>query len=659
MPKEDTNIIENYIKTANLILINLMYFNRFTNYKQVSKENLKEYNPGHLGSSLSINFILANLNYFFKEKGLKSQLIIGTGHSGASLITNKWLDGTLEKKDINLSRNIEGLNNLINNFGLNIRSEINPQYPQTIYNGGELGYSLGIAYGYSIDCNTDIIPCIIGDGEAETGTLSASWQLNKIIDSSSKVLPIINLNGLKMSSNSFLSNQTDEELYKYFESFGYDVNIVDIRTCSTLSESIDKFQRTLNKIMDDKHPLIILKSFKGYTLPSVDGIEFENSVNSHKNPLQNYDKSKKIDILRQFLLKYDTDFFDNDGFLLEYFKKIEPIDSQRKLVNINKINILEFSKLAQDKKLEEYLKKYFNENEGVIFSPDEIYSNKLAGVSGYAIEILNENLLQALYQGYILAGNQGFYIAYEGFMSIISSMVDQYYKSLKESNKLKDKIDRNSMNYILTSTCFENTYSHQNPNFVNNLLGKDDHYYDILFPKDKNNLLKCLEYIANTKNQINVITVSKRHRKIYQTIEDANIRMDTLIECDNPDIILCATGDYMLDVIFEVGKHLINNGVKVKINYITNPKILDLSSKNALNDIEFKRYFNKDVPTLYLYSGYAYIIKSLLYDRNCSFNIRGYEDGIAGFGNLFNNLSANGLSIDDIIIIAENMIKKK
>ena len=185
-------IIKKYYESSNYLVLCLMYLKCFLKFDQINENNIKQYNPGHLGTSMSINFILANLYYFLNKNNMSSKILIGTGHSGVSLIANLGLNGTLSNYYDDYPLNKHGLNNLIADFGTKIRSEINPQYPETIYDGGELGYSLGVAYGYSLNSEEDIIPCIIGDGEAETGTLFSSLQLNKLINSKSKVLPILN-----------------------------------------------------------------------------------------------------------------------------------------------------------------------------------------------------------------------------------------------------------------------------------------------------------------------------------------------------------------------------------------------------------------------------------------------------------------------------------
>ena len=659
MKDNELELIKKYILTANRILIHLMYLKCYCKNNEISEDMLKNKNPGHLGSSLTINFIIGNLNYFFNKNKLTHQLVIGTGHSGASLIINKWLDATLEVKNKEYSRNIDGLNNLINSFGTKIRSEINPSYPDVIYDGGELGYSLGVAYGYAIDSPVDIVPCIIGDGEAEEGTLAASWQLNKILKTKSKVLPIINLNGYKMCSKSFLSRESNKDLLNYFSSFGYNTKIVDIRNSSNFKKCINNFQKALTASLNCEHPLIILKSYKGYTLPKVNNIEFENTIKSHKNPLVEYNSYNKIIILREFLKKYNVTIFNSNGKLINNFIEFYSTKINRNFYNIKSINISKIKKDNSSNILEKYLDEFFKKNNGLIFSPDEIYSNFIFSLSSKSIEILNENVLQALYQGYIQAGNQGFYIGYEGFMSMITSMISQYYKSLVQEELANRKNIKNSLNYILTSTCFENTYSHQNPNFVNELLGKNDKYFNILFPKDENNLLKCLQYISTTKNKINIITTSKRHTAIYQSVEEANIRIDIIHKSLKPNIILCATGDYMLDVIDNVYEDLKKLNIFADIIYITNPKIFDVKSINSLSEEEFNYFFNRNIPTLYLYSGYAYIIKSLLYERCNYIKVIGYEDEIKFFGSLNNNLKANNMSLSDIKNLCFEMLKLK
>ena len=168
-----------------------------------------------------------------------------------------------------------------------------------------------------------------------------------------------------------------------------------------------------------------------------------------------------------------------------------------------------------------------------------------------------------------------------------------------------------------------------------------------------------MQYISTTKNKINIITTSKRHTAIYQSVEEANIRIDIIHKSLKPNIILCATGDYMLDVIDNVYEDLKKLNIFADIIYITNPKIFDVKSINSLSEEEFNYFFNRNIPTLYLYSGYAYIIKSLLYERCNYIKVIGYEDEIKFFGSLNNNLKANNMSLSDIKNLCFEMLKLK
>lgn len=651
----EKELIKNYFYAANSLVIYLMYLEKYP--KGNIESNLKKYNPGHLGTSLSVNFLLANLYYFLNKYNIKSQSVIGTGHSATALISNLWLNGTLKEYYKEYSSDIEGLNNLIKDFGTKLRSEINPQYPETIYDGGELGYSLGVAYGYALDTDASLVPCIIGDGEAETGTLSSAWQLNKILKMKSKVLPIINLNGLKMGSKSYLSLLTNNELINLFSSFGYNVNIVDCTNEEDIFHEIETMQNSLENALNQEAPLIIFKSHKGFTLPSVDNIDFQNLIEVHKNPLQKYGTSKKVEIIVAFLKKWQTEIFDSTGKVLSSFNKFRPPNNKCITKKVASTAYNYDKHIGNMNNLEQYLLAKLSKNNTMIFSPDELQSNMLGKLKDHSIEILNENLLQALYQGYVNAGNSGIFIAYEGFMSIISSMIVQYYKYLQQKEACINKIQRNALNYILTSTAWENCFSHQNPDFVNNLLIKKDNHYNIFYPKDGKELIKILEFAFSSYDQINIITISKRHTLEYCEYESSSNYIDVLIENNSPDIILCATGDYMLDYAFKIYEKL-KEKYRIKLIYITNPKILDTNSKHALSEDDFKAYFPDNLPIIYFFMGYPSIIKALLYDRNVDCKIIGYADGISITGRLDETLEKNNLNVLDIIKLCEKKLRR-
>lgn len=635
--------IKNYIYAANNIVISLMYLKSFPK-SNISLNNLKEYSPGHLGCSTSLNFILANLYYFFNKNNITNKIVVGTGHGGASLITNLWLNGTLSNYYPKYSRDLVGLNKLINNFGNTIRSEINPFYPETIYDGGELGYSLATAYGYSINSLNDIVVCIMGDGECETGTLSSSWYLPKILNTKSKVLPIINLNGFKMGGKSILSTMTNSQLINYFSALGYEVFIVDSDDLS-IDASIEIMQKTLYSSLSNIQPLIIFKSKKGYLLPDVGKFTFENNISVHKNPLYKFDADTKINIINTFINYFKSSLFDNKDKLLSYFDNF-------KIKNNDKFNNTTFNNSYNTNDIDEYLSKLMKINNGYVFSPDEILSNGFIKSSEYAIELLNENVLQALYQGFVQSSSFGVYVSYEGFLPIISSMISQYYKYLKQKD-IYNITKKPSMNYLLTSTCLENTYSHQNPDIVNTLFERNDKYYNIIYPKDKHCALEFLKINVLQEDLINLIIYSKRHNKVY----DLNtLYIEVIVNNDYPDLILCATGDYLLDQIISLYE-LLKEQYKIKVLYVSKPQILSVNGKESLSNKEFNSYFNAS--TLYLYSGYSYSIKSLLYDRNKNITILGYDDGLKSNIDTLDNFTNNNLDLDNLLGICNSIVGDK
>ena len=470
----------------------------------------------------------------------------------------------------------------------------------------------------------------------------ASWQLAKLMNTQSKVLPIINLNGLKMGSNSYLIGMSKDELYNYFKALGYNPLFVN----TDEDNPIASMQQALSESIKINNPLIIFTSPKGYTIT-----DYESDTSVHKNPLAKEKDIDKLRIIRNMLTSYDLDIFAEDNRLLPMFANFEIKAPNTKHTDIKTIN-------GDDKSLDGYVYSLLKENHGMIFSPDEIYSNQFHQSSKFAFELLNENVLQALYQGYTMAGGYGYYIAYEGFMPIISSMLTQYYKYLKQKDLAKISEPNNSLTYIMTSTCWENTYSHQNPDIVNTLLEKNDAYYNIVYPKDENSAIKWLDAFSQTKDKINLLTISKRHHKTYPEKDESNKDIEIIKDSSNPDIILSATGDYMLDVMMEASTELEKDGINTKVVYIAKPQILNVNNNDALTNSEFITYFNEDTPSVYLYCGYPSTIKALLYDRHIDAEVQGYTDGLSVFGSFENNALSNKVSVNDILDICTRKLKQ-
>lgn len=594
-----------YFNIANYITVLLMYVKKYTEMKY------RDYAPGHFGNAASINFIYSHLNDFYNKYSLTHQEVIGTGHSGVSLLTNLYLNKLLYKTYKKYDVDENGLNELLFDFGKIIRSEINPFYPNTIYTGGELGYSLALSYGYAISSNKDIVTCIIGDGECETGTLSSSWYLNKILKTKSKILPIINLNGYKMTSKSILSLMCREELHDYFKSLGYSPLLIK-------NDNIE-MQEALNESLQIDNPLIILNSPKGWTGINNEFINIESSIISHKDPLRKLNKKEKEKTINDWLKSYNVNLFDEKfyGIISEFSSEIENYEPKT----------LFFEKEYYSKNSNmEALNKFLIENNIKVFSPDESISNKITTTN--KIEMLSETTLNAVYQGYV-NNNIGIYISYEAFMPIILSMVSQYLKYIRESRYYNKNVP--SMTYVLTSTCYENTYSHQNPEFADDLLLKNSEFVNVYYPKDGYSLVECTKKSLNSNNLINVIISSKQNLKQYNTkYKDIEIVKEGI------DGVLIATGDYMLENVMNISKLLEKENINMRIVYISYPKIL--------SEINYDDYFMKNKPNIYCYHGYANAIRGLIYNNDYDIEVYGFNDKSFIPGTIFDKICMNGMN---------------
>lgn len=601
--------IEERFKIANYISVCEMYLKNYTNFE------LRKYSCGHFGTTPAINFIYAHLNDFYKRNNLSHQEIIGTGHSGTALLANLYLDNLMYKINPKYTIDENGFNELLNDFGNVIRTEINPSYPNTIYDGGELGYSLANAYGYALEAKEDIVTCIIGDGEAETGTLTSSWFLNKIVNPKSLVLPIINLNGFKMSSKSILSMMNKNDLLTYFKSLGYNPIYVE--------QNHKMMYDALDKSLNLKNPMIILSTLKGWTGLVDEQIQIEGNIISHKDPLASFSISEKEKIVKKWLDTYNVKLFDKKFYEVTnnfQLKKYTP-----KIINFDKKYYSKVSNM-------EALNQFLNDTKIKVFSPDEMISNKLSIEN--VIEMLSETVLNGLYQGYA-HNNKGIYISYEAFMPIIGSMVSQYLKYIKQSKASNKTIG--SMTYILTSTCWENTYSHQNPEFVDAILLKEYDFANVYFPKDGYSLVECTKKSLSSESSVNVIVSSKGKIRQYNTPYK-----DIEIIKEGHDGVLIATGDYMLSNILDTYEKLKEKGLEMKVIYVAKPKVLE-----EIKD--YNKYFIKDKPNIYCYHGYSKTIKALLYKCDIDIQVYGYADLTYGSGYVNEKLKVHQMDSNTLV----------
>ena len=558
---EKIKIIDKYFDAANYISACQLYLlDNPLLKRKLKKSDIKHKIVGHWGTVPAQNFIYAHLNRIIKEKDLNMIYISGPGHGGNSPVSNTYLEGTYSEiyKDITMDE--KGLKKLFKRFSFpgGIPSHAAPETPGSIHEGGELGYSLSHAFGAALDNKDLIIACTVGDGEAETGPLATSWHGIKFLNPKKDglVLPILNLNGYKISNPTVLSRMTKPELGSYFYGLGYRAYLVEGEDKELLHK---KMYYTLNKVIEDFEkikkgektlwPMIILKTPKGWTGPKiVNGNKIEGTFKAHQVPLQiNTDEDVKL--LENWLKSYHPEnLFDENGTLTKEIRDFLPKGDKRmganpnanggkllKELNLPNINNYEIkiergiTKEEDMHKLSEYLRDVYKNNENFrLFSPDEAMSNRLYKLfdienrdwqeditendeylskDGRIMDsFLSEHMCEGMLEGYLLTGRHGLFVSYESFIRVVDSMASQHAKWLKICSELNWREDISSLNYILTSHIWQqdhNGYTHQEPGFLNHIADKKPEITNIYLPYDSNSLIITVDNILKTKYTIN------------------------------------------------------------------------------------------------------------------------------------------------------------
>jgi xylulose-5-phosphate/fructose-6-phosphate phosphoketolase len=491
--------------------------------EKLTMEHIKPNVVGHWGTAPGQNFIYAHLNRIIKKYKLDMIYVSGPGHGGQAMVANTYLEGSYSEIYPNITEDLDGLKKLCKQFSFpgGISSHVAPETPGSINEGGELGYSLAHAFGAVLDNPDMIAACVVGDGEAETGPLAASWQLNKIINplTDGIVLPILHLNGFKIANPTILARIPEDELVKYFEGCGWTPYIVEASTTDKIHELMAK---TLDKCISDikiiksktrlnkraTYPMIILKTPKGWTGPKmVEKKLIEGSFRSHQVPVVvNKEHEENLPILEAWLKSYKPEeLFDSNGTLIKELKALIPPKELRMGMNphtnggllLEELQIPDFrdygldvkepgSVVAQDMMqlgifIRDIIKLNENKKNFRIFGPDEALSNRLNHVfevtnrqwngikydtdeylstSGRVIDsVLSEHLCEGMLEGYLLTGRHGFIHSYEAFIRIIDSMASQHAKWLKVTKELPWRKEISSLNYILTSYVWQQDHN--------------------------------------------------------------------------------------------------------------------------------------------------------------------------------------------------------
>jgi xylulose-5-phosphate/fructose-6-phosphate phosphoketolase len=478
-------------------------------------EHIKPRLLGHWGTTPGLNLVHAHANRVIRARDLEAIMVVGPGHGGPAAVANAWMEGTWSEVYPTVTRDEEGMRDLFRQFSFpgGIGSHVTPEVPGSIHEGGELGYALMHAYGAAFDDPDLVVFCVVGDGEAETGPLAASWQSTRFVDPvrDGAVLPILHLNGYKIANPTVLARIPESELVAFIRGHGYRPILVSGSEPMAMHQQM---ARALDEALDDiaaiqagaRHgeggdrrpwPMIVLRSPKGWTGPrEVDGLPVEDSFRSHQVPLANVRADPaQLTQLEAWLRSYrPEELFDERGWLRPEIADLAPRGERRMTANprangglrLHDLRLPDFRAYAAQvpapgsswseatRVLGAYLRDVIRANPETfrIFGPDETASNRLGTVfeatdrvwaaeilptdehlapQGRVVEVLSEHLCQGWLEGYLLTGRHGLFNSYEAFIHVIDSMFNQHAKWLKMTREIPWRRPIASLNYLLTS----------------------------------------------------------------------------------------------------------------------------------------------------------------------------------------------------------------
>jgi len=518
LSQEELRKMNAYWRAANYLSVGQIYLYANPLLKEpLSLEHIKPRLLGHWGTTPGLNFIYVHLNRLIKKHDLDMIYIAGPGHGGPGLVANTYLEGTYSEVYPHIPQNAEGLQHLFKQFSFpgGIPSHVAPETPGSIHEGGELGYSIAHAYGAALDNPDLIVCCVVGDGEAESGPLAASWHSNKFSNPArdGAVLPILHLNGYKIANPTILGRLDDATLTQLFSGYGYKPYFVEgrepqamhqlmARTLDSVLEQIHRIQRAARSGKSTElpiWPMIILRSPKGWTGPKVvEGKPIEDTWRAHQVPLTDFKKyPSHVKMLEEWMRSYKPEeLFDKTGKLVSELAELAPAGNRRMGANLHAngglllrdLSMPDFRDFAlkvtapgtesfeSTRALGKLLGEVMRLNEGNknfrVVGPDETASNRLDALyeatdkvfmepllktdvnlsrDGRVMEVLSEHMCQGWLEGYLLTGRHGMFSCYEAFIHIIDSMFNQHAKWLKVTRKIAWRRPIASLNYLLSS----------------------------------------------------------------------------------------------------------------------------------------------------------------------------------------------------------------
>jgi xylulose-5-phosphate/fructose-6-phosphate phosphoketolase len=512
----DLGRIDGYWRAANYLSVGQIYLLDNPLLREpLRPQHVKPRLLGHWGTTPGLNFIYAHMNRAIRRWDLDAIFIAGPGHGGPAVLANVYLEGTYTEVYPDVSRDISGMRKLFHQFSFpgGVPSHVSAETPGSIHEGGELGYSLAHAYGAALDDPSLVVCCVIGDGEAETGALAASWHSNKFLDPvhDGAVLPVLHLNGYKIANPTVLARMPYRELRALLEGYGHapifvegdDPAVMHQLMAAALDRAVTEIHRIRDEARAAEHarrqpwPMIVLRTPKGWTGPKfVDGLPVEGTWRSHQVPI---DAARTNDEHRAQLERWmrsyrPEELFDENGTLVAELAALPPTGERRMSANpranggarLKDLDLPDFRDYAvavpapgatsaePTRVLGTFLRDVIarNQDRFRLLGPDETTSNRLNAVfdvtdgvfadtilptdehlasHGRVMEVLSEHVIEGWLEGYLLTGRHGLFNCYEAFIHIVDSMFNQHAKWLKVTRSLPWRRPIASLNYLLSS----------------------------------------------------------------------------------------------------------------------------------------------------------------------------------------------------------------
>ena len=577
--------VDLFWRAANYLAIGQIYLMANPLLREpLTPEHIKPRLLGHWGTTPGLTFIWSHLNRVIRARDLDVLYVAGPGHGGPGLVAAAWLEGGWTARWPALHQDAAGMAHLCRQFSFpgGIPSHAAAVVPGSLHEGGELGYALLHAQGAVMDNPGLIAACVIGDGEAETGPLAASWHGQKWLNPArdGAVLPILHLNGWKIANPTILSRMPETQLLQLLRGYGYDPVVVSGHEPAAMHRAM---AAALNSVLDriaslqaaaretgavpTAWPMIVLRSPKGWTGPvSVDGIPIEGTFRAHQVPLEHVrDNPAHLALLETWLRSYrPAELFDADGAPVPAITASCPAGDRRMSLQpaslglpARPLTLPPFRDHAlkltapgavtgeATRAMGRYLAAIMaaNPDRFRIFGPDETASNRLdatlaygrmtltpgplddhPSTTGRVLEVLSEHLCEGWLEGYTLSGRHGLFSCYEAFVHIVDSMVNQHIKWLREASHVPWRPAIPSLTILLTSHVWRqdhNGFSHQDPGFIGHVANKKASIVRIYLPPDANTLLSVMDHCLRSRNYVNVVVAGKQPGPQWLTIDEA------------------------------------------------------------------------------------------------------------------------------------------